>query len=169
MLERNVALKAKGWNTINDISNKLHVKISTAYVYVHRLDKMGFVIQRVRKPRGTMYLIDSIPGLSKNRGMLEDTDIVVSEMEFAKNKISNEHKIAYFLSQYKKEENKRFYDSAREIIRSVKNWKKLYRYLKAYAVLGEFKTLYQEARREMKKIPRMPDRYKKLLCVDHAC
>ncbi len=168
MLERDIALKIKGWNTISDISDKLNVKTGTAYVYVHRLDKGGFVIQKIKKPRGTVYLIDPIPALSKNRGMLEDTDIVGYEMEFAKNKISYEHKIAYFLSQYKKEKNKRFYDSAKTIIRYIKNWKKLYRYLKAYSVSSEFKMLYQESRSSVKKIPRMPDRYKKMLGADHA-
>lgn len=165
MFERNLAEKLKGWNLISDATKKLHVKKSTAYIYLHKLDKKGFVIQKVKKPRGTMYLIDSVPKLSKNQGMLSNTDLVSSEMEFSNTKIFPEHKVAYFLNKFKTEKNLRYRQEAKKIIRSIKNWKRLYKYLKAYKVNDEFRKLYIQARKTIKKMPSMPQRYKKLIGV----
>lgn len=165
MLENDVASKLKGWNSISDISKKLNVKKSTAYVYVHKLSKKGFVIRKIKKPRGTMYLIDPIPVLSKNRSMFEGTEMVSPELEFSNTKIPPEHKIAYLIQMSRKERNVRYRAQAKNFVRSIKNWKRLYRYLKAYDVVDDFRKFYIESRKDIKKIPRMPERYKKLLGV----
>ena len=165
MFERNLANKLKGWNTISDISEKLNIKKSTSYFYIHRLNKKGFILQKIKKPRGTMYLIDSIPSFSENHGMLKNTEIVTSEIEFSKNEIPSEHRIAYLLRKSKDENNQRYINEAKKLVRSIKNWKKLYRYLKAYKIIEEFKQLYIESRKEIKKVPSIPKRYKRLIGV----
>ena len=165
MFERNLANKLKGWNTISDISKKLKVKKTTAYVYVNKLDKMGFIIQKIKKPRGTMYMIDPIPMFLENKGMLNDTEFVSSDIEFSKNKIKYEHKISFFLKEFKERDNIRYKEEAKKLLRKIKNWKKLYRYLKAYDVVDEFNKLYKESFGKIKKIPSIPKRYKKLIGV----
>lgn len=162
---RNIANKLKGWNTVDDIRNKLKIKKSTAYVYICRLNKNGFVTQKVKRPRGTMYLISPIPIPAKHFGMYEKTEFVVPEIEFTTKEITSEQKIAYFLFKFKKEKNVRYYKESRKLIRGIKNWKRLYRYLKAYDVKEEFKKIYLESRKKIKKIPRMPKRYKRFLGV----
>lgn len=109
------------------------------------------------------YLIDPIPKFSKNQGMFTGTDLVSPEMEFSKNEITPEHRIAYFLKKFKEDNNRRYEQEAKKIIRSIKNWKRLYRYLKAYDISNEFKKLYFESRKEIKKIPAIPKRYKRLM------
>lgn len=165
MFKRNLANKLKGWNTISDISRKLNIQKSTAYFYVYILGKGNFIHQKIKKSRGTMYLIDQIPNLTNNHGMLENTEIVFSELEFSKNKIPPEQKIAYFLNKSKEEGNVRYKEQAKRIIRLIKNWKRLYKYLKAYEVIREFKKFYIESRKEIKKVPSMPKRYQKLIGV----
>jgi len=165
MFERNLANKLKGWNSISDISKKLKIKKSTAYVYVNRLDKMGFIIQKIKKPRGTLYMIDQIPVSLKNKGMLSDTEFVSSDLEFSKNKIQYEHKISFFLKEFKEKDNIRYKEEAGKLLRKIKNWKRLYRYLKAYDVVGEFNSLYKESFGKIKKLPSIPKRYKKLIGV----
>ena len=165
MFERNLAHKLEGWNTISDIAGKLKVKKGTAYVYVNKLDKKDFVIQKIKRPRGTMYLINPIPVLLENRGMLDDTDLVHSELEFSKKEIPSEHKIAFFLKESKERNNARYEEEARKSLRSIKNWKRMYRYLKAYGVVGEFKALYEGSLGKVKKLPSMPKRYKRLIGV----
>lgn len=165
MFVRNLANKLEGWNTISDISNKLNVKKSTAYVYAHKLDEKGFVLKKVKKPRGTMYLINPIPRSSEHPGMLKGTDIVTSEIEFSNKEIFPEHRIAYFLQKAKKEKNPRYRKEANNIIRSISNWKRLYRYLKAYNVIEDFKKLYIKARKNISKVPSIPKRYQKLIGV----
>jgi 5-bromo-4-chloroindolyl phosphate hydrolysis protein len=59
----------------------------------------------------------------------------------------------------------RYFEEARKNIRKIKNWKKMYKFIKAYKVVNEFKELYVNARKVMKKVPRMPKRYKKLLMI----
>jgi len=39
-----------------------------------------------------------------------------------------------------------------QIIKSIKNWKRLYRYLKAYGVVVKFREFYAELRKNVKKI-----------------
>jgi hypothetical protein len=162
---RDTAKKLKGWNTVKDIENKLKVKRSTAYVYITRLNKSGFVNQKVKRPRGTMYFISPIPNLAKHFGIYEKTEFVAPEIEFTNKEITPEQKIAYFLSKFKKERNLRYFEESKRLIRGIKNWKRLYRYLKAYGVKEEFKKLYTVSRKKIKKVPRMPKRYKKFLGV----
>jgi len=162
---RKIANKLKGWNSLDDIRKKLRIKKGSAYVYVHKLNKMGFIIQKVKKPRDTMYLINPLPSHGKHFGMYENTELIASEIEFTKKEIPTEQKIAYFLSLFNKNNNLRYYEESKRLIRSIKNWKRVYKYIKAYDVKKLFKKLYLEARNEMKKIPKMPERYKKLLSV----
>lgn len=158
-----IANKLKGWKDVDEVRKILGIKRSTAYVYLHELDKLGFVIQKVKKPRGTMYRISPLPISARHHGMYEKTELVASELEFTKEEVKPEHKIAYFLSKFKKERNLRYYEEAKKLIRKIKNWKRLYRYLKAYGVKKEFMKLYVESRKKVSKIPRLPERYKKLL------
>lgn len=165
MRERTIANKIAGWNTVSDISRKLNAKRSTVYVYLSKLNKSGFIIQKVKKPRGTMYLISSIPLVHKHFGMYEKTDLISHEIEITKKEVYPEQKIAFFLFQLKKEKNKRYLEEAKKNIRKIGNWKRMYRYIKAYKVGEEFKELYLMARKSMKKVPRVPKRYKKLLGI----
>lgn len=158
-----IADELKGWKDIDEVRKTLGIKKSTAYVYLHKLDNLGFVIQKVKKPRGTMYRISPLPISPRHYGMYEKTDLVAPELEFTKKEVKPEHKIAYFLSKFKKEKNLRYHSEAEKFIRKVKNWKELYRYLKAYEVKKEFMKLYLESRKKISKIPRIPERYKKLL------
>jgi predicted transcriptional regulator len=162
---RKMANELKGWNTLDDISKKLKIKKTSVYVYLYKLNKMGFIIQKIKKSRGTMYLISPIPTHGKHFGMYENTELVAPEIEFTKREISPEQKIAYFLSLFKKNNNIRYYEESKRLIRSIKNWKRMYKYIKAYDVKKLFKKLYSEVRNEMKKIPKMPKRYEKLLSV----
>ncbi|MBD3155548.1 MAG: hypothetical protein GF368_02735 [Candidatus Aenigmarchaeota archaeon] len=165
MFERNLANKLKGWNTISDICEKLNIRRSSAYLYVHKLNKKGFVIQKIKKPRGTMYLIDSIPKPLEKDGMLDDTEIMSSELEYSKNEIQPEHKISFLLKESNEKNNIRFRKEAKKLLRSIKNWKRLYRYLKAYDVIDEFREIYKESLGKIKKLPSIPKRYKKLIGV----
>jgi hypothetical protein len=88
-------------------------------------------------------------------------------MEFSHREVANEQKIAYFLSRFASEKNRRYYEECKRIVRRIKDWKLLYRYVKAYDVREEFKDLYKEMRRKM-RVPRMPLRYRKLLGVENA-
>jgi hypothetical protein len=97
--------------------------------------------------------------------LYEKTSLISHEIETTKEEISPEQKIAFFLSQFKKEKNMRYFGEARKNIRKIKNWKKMYKFIKAYKVANEFKELYVNARKVMKKVPRMPKRYKKLLMI----
>ena len=162
MFERNIASKLKGWNTISDICEKLGVSKSTAYLYVHKLGKSGFVVQRVKKPRGTIYLIDNIPINYKVNSMLSGTSLLASEIEFSVGKIYPEQKISFLLSEFKKTGNSRYREEAGKLLRSIKNWKRLYRYLKAYDAVDEFKKLYNDSFGKVKKLPSIPKRYKML-------
>jgi predicted transcriptional regulator len=157
-----IANKLKGWKTVDQVRKILGVKKSTAYVYLHKLDKLGFVVQKVKRPRGTMYRISPLPTSKKHHGMYENTDLVVSELEFTKKEVKPEQKIAYFLSKFKKEKNLRYFEEAKNLLTKIKNWKRLYRYLKAYEVKKEFIKLYLQSRK-VKRLPRLPKRYKKLL------
>lgn len=163
MNERTIANKIAGWNTISDISKKLKIKKSTAYVYISKLNKSGFITQKVKKPRGTMYLISPIPIAHRHFGMYEKTELVSPEIEITKKEVYPEQKIAFFLFQFKKEKSRRYLEEARKSIRKIKSWKRMYRYIKAYRVVEEFRELYIKARKQMKKIPRMPKRYEKLV------
>ena len=165
MIERDIANKLKGWNIVTDVSKKLNVTKGTSYVYLSKLEKKGFIIQKIKKPRGTMYLIDPIPNFSKKHGMLEGTDIVSSEIEFSKDQIPSEHKIAYFLKKSIDDKNIRYIQEAEKLIRRIKNWKDLYKYLKAYNVVKEFKQFYVKSRKQIKKVPSIPERYRKLIGV----
>lgn len=162
---RNIANELKGWKSLEDIIKTLKIKKSTAYVYLHKLDKMGFVLQKVKRPRGTMYLISPLPKSAEHYGVYEGTEFVTTEMEFTKKEITPEQKIAFFLNKFKEKKNTRHYNQAMRLIRGIKNWKRLYRYLKAYNVKEEFKKLYLESRKNIKKIPKMPKRYQRLLGV----
>jgi len=155
--------KIKGWNTVEDVQNKLGITKSTAYLYLHKLSKSGHVVQKVKKPRGTMYLVSTVPMKYKYHGMYEGTDLVASSQEFSKEKIAWEQKIAFFLKKYKEERNTRYYNEAEKMVRKIKNWKMLYRFLKLYGVKNEFIEMYLNSRRKVKKVPRMPKLYKRLL------
>lgn len=158
-----IANELKGWKDVDEVRKILGIKKSSAYVYLHKLDRLGFVIQKIKKPRGTMYYISPLPKSAKHHGMYENTELVASELEFTKEEVKPEHKIAYFLSKFTEERNLRYYREAKKLIRKIKNWKRLYRYLKAYEVKKEFMKLYLESRKKVSKIPRIPKRYKKLL------
>lgn len=158
--------KISGWNTVDDVCRKLNIKRSTAYVYLSKLNKSNFIVQKVKRPRGTMYLISSIPVPYKHLGMYEKTSLVSHEIETTEKEISAEQKIAFFLSQFKTEKNRRYLEEAKKNVRKIKNWKKMYKFIKAYKVASEFRELYVNARESMKKVPRMPKRYKKLLMVE---
>ncbi len=160
---RKFAAKLKGWNTIDDISKKLKIKKSTSYFYVYKLAQHGFIIQKVKRPRGTMYLFSPIPSKYKHYGIYENSSIISPELELTKKHVRAEQKIPFFLSKYKKEKNTRYYEEAKNNIRKIKNWKMLYRFIKAYDVSKEFKQLYKDSRKTIKKIPRMPKRYKRLI------
>ena len=155
--------KLEGWNTVEDVENKLGVKKSTAYLYLHRLYKSGHVIQKIRKAGGAIYLISKTPSKYRHQGMYEGTDLIAPVQEFSMEKIPYEQKIAFFLKKYKDEKNTRYNIEAKKIIRKIKNWKLLYRYLKLYNSKEAFKHLYIESRKSIKKIPKMPKRYKNLL------
>ena len=157
-----IANKLKGWKDVDEVRKILGVKKSTAYVYLHKLDRLGFVIQKVKRPRGTMYRISPLPTSTRHHGMYEKTDLVASELEFTSKEVKPEQKIAYFLFKFKKERNLRYFEEAKKLVRKIKNWKRLYRYLKAYEVKKEFMKLYLESRK-IGRVPRFPERYKKLL------
>ncbi len=163
MKERSIANKLAGWNTVEDVSKKLKIKKKSAYVYLSKLNKAGFIIQKIKKPRGTMYLISSIPLPYKSLGMYEGTHLIAPEIEVAKEKIRPEQKIAFFLSKYKEEKNRRYLEVAMNLIRKIKNWKRMYRYIKAYDVKKEFYQVYKKARKKFKKLSRIPKRYEKVL------
>ena len=156
-------VKIKGWNTVEDVQNKLGITKSTAYLYLHKLSKSGHVIQKIKKPRGTMYLVSAVPIKYKHYGMYEDTNMVAPAQEFSKEKIAWEQKIAFFLKKYKEEHNTRYYNEAEKMVRKIKDWKLLYRFLKLYGVRREFIDVYLNSRRNIKKVPRMPKLYKRLL------
>lgn len=160
-----LANKLAGWSTIDDLVDKLKIRRSTAYKYVSILNKKRFIIQKIKRPRGTMYQISKIPTISKHLGMYEKTEFVAPELEFSKEKITPEQKIAFFLSKYKSEKNRRYYDEALKLIRKIKNWKRLYKYLKSYNAVKSFGKIYIKSRKTMKKIPKIPVRYKKLIGV----
>jgi len=160
--------KLTGWNTIDDIMNKLKIRRSTAYRYVSILNKKRFIVQKIKRPRGTMYQISKTPALSKHLGMYEKTELMVSELEFSKEEIAPEQKIAFFLSKYENEKNRRYYEQALKLVRKIKNWKRLYRYLKSYNVVKSFGGIYIKSRKTMKKIPRIPVKYKKLIGVENV-
>ena len=44
---RKVANTLKGWQSISDVSKKLHISKGSAYVYMHQLDKAGFIHQKI--------------------------------------------------------------------------------------------------------------------------
>ena len=155
--------KIKGWNTVEDVENKLGITKSTAYLYLHKLSKSGNVVKKVKKPRGTMYLISNVPTKYKHYGMYEGTNLVAPVQEFSKEKVAWEQKIAFFLKKYKEENNIRYYNETKNMVRKIKDWKLLYRFLKLYGVRREFQRLYSNSRRTVKKVPRMPKIYKRLL------
>ncbi len=165
---RELAKRLEGWNTIEDIADKLKIRKSTAYLYAHKLFKQGFVIQKIKKPRGTMYLISPTPSKYRHYGMYEKSDIVAPELELTKEEVSVEQKIPFFLYKYKQDKNTRYYAEAKKDIRKIKSWKRLYRFINAYNVAKEFKSLYEDSRKTVKKAPRMPLRYKKLIGVSNA-
>jgi len=160
---KKIARKLEGWNTVEDVIKKLKIKRTTAYVYLSLLSKNGFVLQKVKKRGGTAYSISQLPSVHKRFGMYENTNFISPELEFTKKEVLPEHKIAFFLWKTKTGGTHRYYNEAIKLVRKIKRWKTLYRYLKVYNVKKEFKNLYSQARRSVKKIPRMPDRYKKLL------
>jgi predicted RND superfamily exporter protein len=160
-----IVSKITGWNTVEDICRKLNIKRSTAYVYLSKLNRSNFIVQKVKRPRGTMYLISSTPVPYKHFGMYEKTDLVSHEIEMTKKEVTPEQKIAFFLSQYKAEKNVRYFEEARKNMRKIKNWKRMYKFIKAYKVENEFRKLYINARKVMKKVPRIPKRYEKLLMI----
>lgn len=164
---RKLALKLEGWNTISDVTRKLHIKRSSAYVYLSLLNKQGFVVQKVKRPRGTAYQISHLPTFQKHFGVYEDTEFVAPEIEFTNKKISAEQKIAFFLWKRKSGGTVRYYNESKKLLRKIKNWKNLYRYIKAYNIANEFKKLYVDARKTLAKVPRMPKRYQKLLGVSN--
>mgnify|MGYP001592326928 CR=1 FL=1 len=157
--------KPEGWNTVDDVERKLGVRKSTAYFYLHKLDRSGHIAQKIRKPRGALYLISSTPIKYRHYGMYEDTGMVAPSQEFSKTKVSCEQKIAFFLKKYREENNTRYYIEAKKMVRKIKDWKLLYRFLKAYKSREEFKILYMDARLHVRKMPSMPKRYLKLLFV----
>ncbi len=163
---RKTAERLEGWRSVDDIQKILKVKKSTAYLYAHELDKKGFVIQKIKKPRGTLYLVSPIPSEHKYLGIYEKSELVAPEFEVSKKPAKAEQKICFFLKQYKEQKNIRYYNEAKRIFRNAKDWKLLYRYAKAYSVEKYLAQLYDDARKTMPKIPRMPERYKKLLDVE---
>jgi ribosomal protein S25 len=160
---KRVCSKIVGWNTVEDICRKLNIKRSTAYVYLSKLNKLNFIVQKVKRPRGTMYLISSVPVPYKHLGLYEKTDLISHEIETTKKEISPEQRIAFFLFKFKTEKNTRYFEEAKKSMHKIKNWKRMYRFVKAYKVANEFKELYTGARKVMKKLPRMPKRYEKLV------
>lgn len=159
---RKIAERLKDWKSIEDIKRILKIKKSTAYLYAHELNKRGFVIQKIRKPRGTLYLFSSLPSGYKHRGIYEKSELVSPINETSKRPVKPEQKICFLLKEYREQKNIRYFNEAKRILRGIKNWKLLYRYAKAYSVKKEFAQLYSKARKTMPKIPRMPRRYKKL-------
>ena len=160
---RKTAGRLKGWKSVEDIQKTLGVKKSTAYLYAHELDKRGFAIQKIKKPRGTLYLFSSAPSEHKHFGVYEKSELIAPEFETSAKPSKAEQKICFFLKQWKERKNIRYYNEAKRIFRNAKDWKLLYRYAKAYSVKREIAQLYADARKTVKKIPRMPERYKKLL------
>lgn len=161
MKVENLAKALEGWNTVEDVCQKLHIKRNSAYTYLYLLHKNGFVVQKVKKPRGTMYEIHRIPIGYKNLGMYSGTDLVATEQEFTKHEISSEQKLAFFLSRG----SIRTYNEALKFVPKIRNWKLLYKYLKAYGIKQKFTKLYTNARLKFKRLPSIPKRYKKLLGV----
>lgn len=162
MNPRKMATKLEGWNTVSDVAEKLKVRRSSVYVYLSMLNKTGYVTQKIKKPRGTAYEISRFPASYKRFGMYEDTDFIAPEPEFTKEKVSPEHKIAFFLHQTKIGGTVRNYNEALKLVKKIKNWKSLYRYLKVYKAQKEFCRLYLDARKR-ERTPHMPKRYKVLL------
>lgn len=160
---RKTAERLEGWRSVDDIQKILKVKKSTAYLYAHELDKKGFVIQKIKKPRGTLYLVSPIPSKHKHFGIYEKSELVAPELEVSKKPARAEQKICFFLKQYREQKNIRYYNEAKRIFRNAKDWKLLYRYAKAYSVKREITQLYDDARKTIPKIPRISERYKKLL------
>lgn len=160
---RKTAETLEGWRSIEDIEKILGVKKSTAYLYAHKLGKGGFIIQKIKKPRGTLYRFSPISSKYRHLGMYEKSEFVAPETETSKERVKTEQKICFFLRRYKEEKNIRYYSEAKRIFRSAKDWKLLYRYAKAYSVKIELARLYADARKTVRKIPRMPARYGKLL------
>ncbi len=157
--------RLEGWNTVEDVEQKLGIKKSTAYLYLHKLGKSGHIVQKVKKPRGTMYLISAFPVKYTHSGMYEGTDMVAPSQEFSKEKVSHEQKIAFFLKKFREEDNTRYYSEAKKMVKKIRDWKLLYRFLKAYQSRDAFKEMYLDARSSIKKVPKMPRLYKRLLGV----
>lgn len=157
--------KLEGWNTVEDVERKLGIRKSTAYLYLHRLGKSGHIAQKVKKPRGTAYLISMVPIKYGHYGMYEGTDLLAPSHEFSKEKISCEQKIAFFLKKFGEEKNIRYYNEAKKMTKKIKNWKLLYKFLKAYKSAAAFRQLYIDSRSSIKKVPRMPKLYRRLLGV----
>ena len=153
----------RGWNTVEDVEQKLGIKKSTAYLYLHWLNKSGHVAQKIKKSRGTMYLISNVPMKYRHGGMYEGTDMVAPVQEFSKETIPYEQKIAFFLKEYKENNNTRYYNEAKKMIRKIKDWKMLYRFLKLYKSGNIFGQLYLDSRHSVKKVPRMPKKYRNLV------
>lgn len=159
---RRIAGKLRGWNSISDIARKLKITKASAYVYITRLAKRNLILSKIKKPRGTMYYISELPAPQKEAGLLHSTDLISEGLEFSNKKISAEHRIAYLLCRYKSTKNIRYYEEAKKFVRRIKDWKNLYRYNAAHAVKKLFGKFYNDCRKTISKVPRMPLRYRRL-------
>lgn len=162
---RSAAGKLSGWQSVEDVQKALKISKGSAYVYLHELASAGYVHQKIKKPRGTFYLIRQFPKPLTHTSMLAGTELASDVEEHSSEEIAAEQRVPFLINQYVKTNNSRYKFEAQRFIRKVKNWQLLYRYAKAYQVKPQLAEFYGECRKSVKKCPRMPDRYKRLLNV----
>ena len=157
----------EGTRTIDDVQEKLKIDRAKAIYLLHRLRKLGYIRTKYLPNKKRVY---SISPLNKQKG-ISYLEAFNNNMPNSAFKISGKEE--YFihgrdvkpedLLVYALKKNKvRFVISSLFLFRKIENWSYLYRLAKKENLARQISALYEVARIFVKKVRKMPKRFKNL-------
>ena len=158
--------KAEGLKTIETLQEQLKVNRARAIYLVHKLRKQGFVTTKRRSDSKRVYNISpryAIGGVSyldiiNKYAPLGARMMAFNEYKFHGKELGIEETLIYAIQQ----DEPRYIIASLALFREIKDWSLLYHLAKKNGLLREIGALYDIARTILRKLRKMPKRFKNL-------
>ena len=160
----NITEKLEGFHSIEDVQELLNVNRARAIHLMHTLRNKGFVKTKRTSAGKRYYHIsfgNAVGGTSYIEVLNKYAPVPLASFETHKlygKVISVEETLIYAL----KKDDIRHVIASLSLFKHIKNWSLLYNLAKKEGLNREICALYDVAKKTVKKIRRMPDRFKKL-------
>lgn len=156
--------KLQGYVTIPVVQGTLHINRNKAIYLIHRLRKKGYVQTKYRSDKKRVYLIypeNALGGETYLDIINKDSPIKIASWDEHRvygKKIREEEALIYAI----KRKSVRYIIACLALFRKISDWSLLYRLAKKHDLVREVAALYDVARLVVKKVRRMPKRFRNL-------